>query len=725
MKLEHGSLRHPYLSWCGNSARDSLNGHEPLKSTYSGFLQFYFYSRKRNLRMTMRVKSMWRPALVVLMVFSCWLKGAEIGLQTAPASAVTGRLWDGTTGPLGGAYVFALSTDGKTVLGVSKTCTDIGPDLGRFDIARLPATGEILLVGFYPSTKFNMAAQKVQLNGRYQDIKAISTSMSIPGSMPSGRVIREAQGGVVPGPLALIALSGWIAGEINTATANKTAEDFADRIMDAANIKKPTTPPDGTFQKLVSEKQKVNLGGIDLSVEHVIDAIERNGAVFSGIEINADNGIMSFLAPQEQQPQPTLIPCRQILYEAVRLMHNHGSVANISFSLDPTSKKEWMEASQQTLERTKLLYGEPEHIFTDIPVPQSPRYIGAPIKGTAIGYIALHADMALKSLYFGYDYRMRQPLTFSSEYQRLVQAHHRFVLSNERVWFVLEKAQVNESDGCFWIDVRVQARVMGMEWCGGDLADTGTIQPESQALASYITEHFEDAKKIFPILRDLEETYRILVFLELLKRNGIILQDNPRTVEIEYPTPDMVQGMAIGMRGDDLSYRFCSLVGGVNFDIGQRFYFVNGGAPPAMQRVASLTLPKEACWHFLAADALRKSRLDEAAEAAQKAFGVNARDLFALSILGQVSLRRGDYPEALRRLSLTLEKARQESVIPGENKVVFIRAIEDGIVKAKVEMVVQAQRRHRIVFLIILSGTIIAVLLRFIFVRHRRHGSYV
>jgi Mg-chelatase subunit ChlD len=120
------------------------------------------------------------------------------------------------------AHVFCLADDGVTVLGHSRTMRN--PNSGRWQITSLPASGKVILVGFHDSLKSNMWVEEFDLRGRYEDLGRVRTSMAMAGSSPD-----KIAGG---GPLQILALAGWIAGEINAANANDRAVTLADRLMD-------------------------------------------------------------------------------------------------------------------------------------------------------------------------------------------------------------------------------------------------------------------------------------------------------------------------------------------------------------------------------------------------------------------------------------------------------------------------------------------------------------
>jgi len=143
--------------------------------------------------------------------------GAMLTLPSEPASTLHGRLWDDRTGaPIGGAHVFVLDLDGKRILGHTRTLSRPGPDDSRWEIAGLPASGEVCIVAFHSKWKMNMAGAKVTLRGERQRCE-LFTHVSIPDPVP-------AEGG-------LLGLLLSIGREANTAVANKKAAALADDLL--------------------------------------------------------------------------------------------------------------------------------------------------------------------------------------------------------------------------------------------------------------------------------------------------------------------------------------------------------------------------------------------------------------------------------------------------------------------------------------------------------------
>lgn len=200
------------------------------------------------------------PGIYPLLIIACYLCFATWGTATAqpstgyvmdlpksPRSALTGRLYDGLSNtPIGDGYVFALSQDGNTILGYSKTLLGRGPDSGRWQITDLPASGKILLVGFHPVTKFNMAVQEVELKGYYQDIKVLSTDVALHKTGPSRLETETGEGGW----LHLLVLAGWIAHEITTTNAEQETTSLADRLLASVKEERVTAVATKDFDRV-------------------------------------------------------------------------------------------------------------------------------------------------------------------------------------------------------------------------------------------------------------------------------------------------------------------------------------------------------------------------------------------------------------------------------------------------------------------------------------------
>ncbi len=150
-------------------------------------------------------------------------------------AALAGRLFDGITNiSIAGGYVFAIGIDRKTVYGHSLTARDAGRDTGRWQIANLPPTGRILLVGFHPSAKFAIWVQVVDLRPGYRDLGVGFTSYA------SNAFGMKAQSPGDPASsnsaiLNLLQLAGWIAKTVNAASANDDAAALADSLLRAVS----------------------------------------------------------------------------------------------------------------------------------------------------------------------------------------------------------------------------------------------------------------------------------------------------------------------------------------------------------------------------------------------------------------------------------------------------------------------------------------------------------
>lgn len=180
---------------------------------------------------TFRGVSIKQAVLAAFVTAAFALSSASLASQTTigPAtkktlSALHGRLWDEVANlPVSGGYVFALDSSCRRVLGHSTTQTGRGPDSGRWQIVNLPPSGNIWLVGFHPEIKMNMAVREVTLQGRYEEIPGLSTSMHAAQTADAPEL-----GG---SPLGVLGLMETIAKEANRTISERRTALFAQSLL--------------------------------------------------------------------------------------------------------------------------------------------------------------------------------------------------------------------------------------------------------------------------------------------------------------------------------------------------------------------------------------------------------------------------------------------------------------------------------------------------------------
>ncbi len=143
-----------------------------------------------------------------------------------PASSLSGRLWRGTGNqlPIAGGYVFALSADRREVYGYTQTNQGRESYSGGFHINNLPATGNLVLVGFHPAFPGEMAIKRVSLNGRHEQIIGFLTATISHAGDPGGRAMGSS-------PLGALALAGWVAQSRMAENQRNEAISLANQLM--------------------------------------------------------------------------------------------------------------------------------------------------------------------------------------------------------------------------------------------------------------------------------------------------------------------------------------------------------------------------------------------------------------------------------------------------------------------------------------------------------------
>ncbi len=181
-------------------------------------------NRKRGIQKR-HMKALVMPAIALycalFLLSSKETLAGEIGIPPPSGSALSGRLFDGLTNtPIAEGYVFALSASRRVVLGCSETVRS-GADAGYWQILQLPPDGEVLLVGFHPVVRFNLAMKKVALTPGYHRLGVMFTTAATHTAGPDN----------AGGLWNILTLLGWIAEEVNATNANQEAIRLVDRLL--------------------------------------------------------------------------------------------------------------------------------------------------------------------------------------------------------------------------------------------------------------------------------------------------------------------------------------------------------------------------------------------------------------------------------------------------------------------------------------------------------------
>jgi hypothetical protein len=148
---------------------------------------------------------------------------ARMSAAKEPLTTLTGRLFDGVRdSPLPGAYVFAVVPDSKRILAHTTTLAKRGPDHAWWQLAGLPTQGDVILVAFHPQVKANMWMTRFALNGRYNDLRIVSTKLA------THTIASDAS---IKGIWSLLYLAGWISHEMIATRANASAVELADSLI--------------------------------------------------------------------------------------------------------------------------------------------------------------------------------------------------------------------------------------------------------------------------------------------------------------------------------------------------------------------------------------------------------------------------------------------------------------------------------------------------------------
>jgi len=504
-----------------------------------------------------------------------------------------------------------------------------------------------------------------------------------------------------------------------------------------------TVPPDSTTQVgcgylCTHRPQGDALGGIDLSVAQAIEKMDNLDRALAGATVDSTNGVISFLKDLGRIAPKTTIPRHEILYTALALRQYYGDVSNIAFSLEPTSRKAWEDAFSAGKSRMKAIAANPEEardeLIRSIRVPQRPRYEGAPIERTAIGHILLHADMALKSSTMGYDYRTGERFFISEEHRRLVSeaiVNASEAVSMARFWFYLDECKILESDRSFRIGLRIRVKTTGVDWRGADgtFRDTGRDDPHLRALTSYIGDHLGELAERFPVINDLEETYRLLLLVEALRRRGVELPDVAAIQLNPYDDPDVVDGMAV-LHLAPAQLGLGLHVGGVLISLGQRIeavYSHRGRVTHGLETAFDLK-PSEASFRRsnLYAAGLTKD-LGRVVSAYDSMDSATQKDPYALMLVARAYLDAGNSDGAAEYARRGLESLRGSAPSPRAPHVKDLRlagVLEDIQTQANLAVAIRWRERTAtlMAFLIALLPVAVAGAVSLRLLRKHRSG---
>jgi hypothetical protein len=481
------------------------------------------------------------------------------------------------------------------------------------------------------------------------------------------------------------------------------------------------------------------LGGVDLSVNRAIEQMDHLDHTLAGVTIDGTNGIIRFLMDPGKTAQQTTIPKHEILYTALALMQYYGDISNITFSLDPVSRKAWDDAIAIVKNKAMAMatYQEKarDQLIQNIKLPQRPRYDGAPVERTAIGHIMLHADMALKSSIMGYDYRTGKRFFISEEHERLVNEamlNASEVAAMARFWFYLEKCNVHESERSFRIDMHIRVKTTGVDWhgTGGAYQDSGSDDPHLRALTNFIADHLDEFARRFPIINDLEETYRLLIMLDVLKRRGIDLPDVPAISLKGYDDPDVVEGMAAIYAAPEL-FRVAAFVGGVVINLGQQLetnYSPQGVAVDGLAAAFELKPSGPSLRRSDLYTAGLTKDLGRIVSAYKSMEGSTQNDPYALMVVARAHFEAGKSEKAVeyaRRGLKNIHSGASASRTFHVPDVRLVTALEDIQMRGNLVLAIRQRERTTMAVVLILSlllATGLAVVVSLHLIKRRRSG---
>ena len=136
------------------------------------------------------------------------------------ASAVYGRFRDALDHPSLG-YVFVLDEKGEKVLGYDEISIEKGPDSGFYQVLNLPSSGKVKLFAFHPNVRFAIAEKEVELNGRYQEVPNLKTT-----------IIRQDN---TPANASLDALIKTVVDEVKRVKSERESEEITGWLLEYLN----------------------------------------------------------------------------------------------------------------------------------------------------------------------------------------------------------------------------------------------------------------------------------------------------------------------------------------------------------------------------------------------------------------------------------------------------------------------------------------------------------
>ncbi len=451
------------------------------------------------------------------------------------------------------------------------------------------------------------------------------------------------------------------------------------------------------------------LGGIDLSLVRVCGDIDRMGTHLMGIGLDTDSGLLWISANTNSNGAHGSVPISDILKDAIWLMHTQGDIANMAFSLDASSQSEWQSALRKTISSSPEDPSLKINVVRSVFVPQKPRYVGKYLKDTCLGSVCLKADMLLKSWNLGFNTDTKKPVNLGGRYRSLLEAFYKSTGGDtqQRVWFILEKAEVNGQSSAQTIDIHLKAKVMGTQWSGGCLSDTGEVSKEATDLADFITEHLEVLAEEYPAIADLQNVYRVLVMLEVLRSKGVVLESF-NGVPPKSSQSDLIPGLACIYRFNSNERAIIGMIGGVDMNVSDKIHYNNTPRADTLQISKPVRLSRINLCRSRVIKALNENALDRVMSTVSEMRG-SGNDVLLDYAISQALLRRRQFDESIVLLQSLLDRSKAAPIIPGESKAKWIRRIEDDLMNARVDFA--AERRNLRNRNTIRYGSILAVLL--------------
>jgi len=244
--------------------------------------------------------------------------------------------------------------------------------------------------------------------------------------------------------------------------------------------------------------------------------------------------------------------------------------------------------------------------------PMFVSYLGN-TEGTLFGAIMFEADRLLKCLDSGIDNETQKPVRASVPgFKTLLEMIHPGDGHPENVWhrfwFVIDKVELKHdpvSGAVAFGDVRlkVQTEIEKESQAKGQYVD-----PADEAFARYLTEHYDELAKDFPILARLKELAKVAAVAKFLVNQGI-----PLNIEILVTLPPVPAKTAkstpgisvtspnveVRHEGNVVHTRTVSLFGGVDMDSDPHI-LPDDGTPRRLKEMAELSRPSPAApsWSF-------------------------------------------------------------------------------------------------------------------------------